>query len=356
MRLIAGLTLGLAALASAGFTILAAPSSGPTAPLGLDLYRPTPADNPLTPAKIALGRRLFEDRRLSRDGSLSCAVCHDPSRAFTDGRVVAVGVGGLTGRRNVPTVVNRAYGASFFWDGRAASLEQQVVQPLLDPREMATTPDAVIAHVRRDGGYRRQFLAAFGAEVRLKPEVRLRPDATSDATTPDETVITLEHVARALASYVRTIRSGNSRYDRFQHGARSALSEQEQRGMRVFLAKGNCWSCHAGPNLTDERFHNTGVAFRNGQLLDTGRFVVPQKPADRGAFKTPTLREVARTAPYMHDGSLPTLEAVVDYYDRGGNANPGLDTILRPLRLTVEDKRALVAFLRALSGRVQDRS
>lgn len=321
MRLIVVATLLLAALAS-----------GPSAPLGLDLYRPTPVDNPLTPAKIALGRRLFEDRRLSRDGTLSCAVCHDPSRAFTDGRVVALGVGGAAGRRNVPSVINRVYGASFFWDGRAASIEQQVVEPLLDPREMATTPDAVVAAVRHDGGYRRQFMAAFGREPQW------------------------DDIARALASYVRTIRSGQSRYDRFRSGAASALTEQDQRGMRVFFGRGRCGSCHAGPNLTDEEFHNTGVAFRDGQLLDSGRFVVTQEPADRGAFKTPTLREVARTAPYMHDGGLATLEAVVDYYDRGGNANSGLDAIVRPIGLLVDDKRALVAFLRALSGKVQEGS
>jgi len=319
MQLIAVVTLWLATLAS-----------GPAAPLGLDLYRPTPADNPLTPAKIALGRRLFQDRRLSRDGMLSCAVCHDPSRAFTNGRVVALGVDGSAGRRNVPTLINRVYGASFFWDGRAESIEQQVVQPLLSPREMATTPDAVVATVRRDGKYRRQFLAAFGREPQLND------------------------IARALASYVRTIRSGNSRYDRFRSGAASALTEREQRGMRVFFGTGSCGSCHAGPNITDERFHNTGVAFRNGRLLDPGRVVVTQKAVDRGAFKTPTLREVARTAPYMHDGSLATLEDVVDYYDRGGSANPGLDVILHPLGLSVEDKRALVAFLRALSGKVQE--
>jgi cytochrome c peroxidase len=244
--------------------------------------------------------------------------------------VVGFGLEGSAGRRNVPTLINRVYGASFFWDGRAESIEQQVVQPLLSPREMAMMPDAVVAAVRQNGAYRRQFLGAFGREAQL------------------------DDVVRALASYVRTVRSGGSRYDRFRSGVASALTEQEQRGMRVFFGKGSCGSCHAGPNLTDERFHNTGVAFRDGQLLDPGRFVVTQKTLDRGAFKTPTLREVARTAPYMHDGSLATLEDVVDYYDRGGNASPGLDVILHPLGLSVEDKRALVAFLRALSGKVQE--
>ncbi len=319
MRTLIGVTLWLAALAS-----------GPGAPLGLDLFRPTPADNPLTPAKIALGRRLFEDRRLSRDGKVSCATCHDPSRAFAGSGLVASRADGSGGHRNVPTLVNRVYGTTFFWDGRAASIEQQVVQPLLNPREMAMTAEGVVAFVRTDVSYQRQFRAAFNREPQL------------------------DDLARALATYVRTIRSGNSRYDRFRTGRTSALTAQEQHGMRVFFGRANCWSCHAGPNLTDERFHNTGVAYRGGQLLDPGRFVVTQQLADRGAFKTPTLREVARTAPYMHDGSLATLEDVVEYYERGGNANPGLASILRPVDLSRDEKRALVAFLRALSGQVHE--
>jgi cytochrome c peroxidase len=303
-------------------------AAGSTTPLGLDVYRPTPADNPLTPAKIALGRRLFNDRRLSRDGSVACATCHNPSRAFTDGRPTARGIGGQPGPRNAPTIVNRAYGQSFFWDGRAVSLEQQVVQPLVDPTEMAATPERIVSMLGRDAGYRRQFYEAFDRDPRW------------------------EDVARALASYVRTIRSGSSRYDRFRHGEIAALSPVEQRGMRLFLSRANCWECHSGPTLSDERFHNTGVAFRGPVVLDAGRFTVSRQPSDLGAFKTPTLREVVRTGPYMHDGSLTTLEAVVDYYNRGGNANPGLDPIVQPLRLTAEDRRALVAFLRTLTGRI----
>lgn len=325
MRPFSGLASLLAAVTLLSISLAA---SDPKVPLGLDAYRPTPPDNRLTPAKIALGRRLFHDRRLSRDGSIACVTCHDPARAFADGRVVAVGVDKLAGQRNVPTIINRAYGKSSFWDGRAASLEEQVVQPLLDPREMASTPEAVLAMLRRDASYRRHFTAAFEREPQW------------------------DDVARALASYVRTIRSGDSRFDRFRHGASSALSEQEQRGMRLFLGKANCWFCHAGPNFTDERFHNTGVAFRDERIVDVGRFAVTQGPADRGAFKTPTLREAVRTAPYMHDGSLPTLDAVIDYYDRGGNANPDLDNLIQPLRLSVDEKRALIAFLRSLSGRV----
>jgi cytochrome c peroxidase len=301
-------------------------------PLGLDAFRPTPPDNPLTPAKIALGRRLFEDRRLSRDGSLACAGCHQRRRAFTDGRPVAVGVGGRTGARNAPTLINRGYGTSFFWDGRAPTLEAQVLQPLLDMREMASTREAVLDRLRRDRVYRREFRAVFGRD----PE--------------------WDDVGRALASYVRSIRSGDSPYDRYRSGVTSALTAEQQRGMRIFLGRGNCWSCHAGASLTDERFHNTGVAFARGAAADEGRAFVTRRPADRGAFKTPTLREVARTAPYMHDGSLPTLDEVVEYYNRGGNVNPGLDREIRPLDLAVDERRALVAFLRALSGSVEDGS
>jgi cytochrome c peroxidase len=332
MRPFTSLALGLAAfLIDSGSiaTIAVAPGvSDP--PLGLDLYRPIPPDNPLTLDKITLGRRLFRDRRLSRDGTIACATCHDPSRAFTDGRIVAVGVGGRAGRRNVPTIINRVYGVSFFWDGRAASLEQQVVQPLVNPSEMAASPDAVVSKVRGDATYRRLFTGVFGREPQW------------------------DDLVRALATYVRSILAGNSRHDRFQRGTTSALTAEEQHGRRLFLGRANCWLCHAGPNFTDERFHNTGVAFRHGQVLDLGRLVVTGRDEERGAFKTPTLREIARTAPYMHDGSLATLDVVIDFYDRGGNKNPGLDREMQPLRLSTAEKRALVAFLRALSGDVHE--
>jgi cytochrome c peroxidase len=227
-------------------------------------------------------------------------------------------------------LINRGYGAAFFWDGRAPTLEEQVLQPLLDTREMAATRDVVLQTLRGDRQYRRQFRTAFNRD----PE--------------------WDDVGRALASYVRTIRSGNSPYDRFRNGAKSALTDQQQRGMRIFFGGGNCWSCHKGASLTDEQFHNTGVAFRRSDVSDDGRFVITQHPADRRAFKTPTLREVARTAPYMHDGSIATLEDVVDHYDRGGSPDETLDKEIRPLGLSAADKRALVAFLRSLSGRIDD--
>lgn len=284
-------------------------------PLGLDLYMPVPDENLLTREKVELGRRLFRDRRLSRDRSIACSSCHDPDRAFSDGRPVAVGINRQVGRRSAPALINRGYGRVFFWDGRAASLEEQVLQPLQDPKEMNMT------------------LAEASARLGLP---------SGD-------------ISRALASYVRSILSGNAPFDRFRNGDLRALSSEQQAGLQVFRGKGNCTACHVGPNFTDERFHNTGVAWRDGSLVDQGRFAVTGTMEDRGAFKTPTLREIARTAPYMHDGSLVSLDEVVDYYDRGGNANPGLDPELRPLKLTASEKRSLVVFLHTLSGTVSGR-
>lgn len=293
---------------------------GRTVPLGLDLYMPVPETNPLRDDMVALGRRLFTDRRLSRDRSISCASCHDPRRAFSSPEPRAVGVFGRVGQRNAPALVNRGYGRAFFWDGRMTSLEQQVLMPIQDPREM----DLPIAE----------------AAARVN--------------------VTVDELSRALASYVRSILSGASPFDRFVHGDRQALSQEQQEGLRIFRGKGNCSACHIGPTFTDERFHNTGVAWResatgsaaNGSFTDEGRFAVTRLEADRGAFKTPTLREVARTAPYMHDGSLATLAAVIDFYDLGGRPNPALDPEVRPLGLTGDEKRALVAFLHALSGSI----
>jgi cytochrome c peroxidase len=275
-------------------------------PLGLDLYMPVPEGNPLTVENVALGRQLFFDPRLSGDGSMACATCHQPARAFTDGRAVAVGVLGGRGTRNVPALINRGYGRTFFWDGRAPSLEEQVLQPIAEPKEMGSSAQDAAERV---------------------------------GLTPAE-------LARALASYVRSILSGNSPFDRFINGEREALTPTEQAGLRLFRGKGNCVACHVGPNLTDERLHNTGVAWVNGALADVG--------AGRGDFKTPTLREIARTAPYMHDGSLATLEEVIEFYDGGGRANPSLDADIRPLRLTSDEKIELLAFLQTLSGDLQE--
>jgi cytochrome c peroxidase len=303
-------------------------------PLGLDLYLPTPEDNPLTREKIEQGRRLFSDCRLSRDGTIACVSCHDPARAFSDGRVMAAGIDGRVGRRNAPALINRGYGRAFFWDARIATLEEQVLKPIEDPNEMDSP------------------VAAAAARVGLEPA----------------------ELSRALASYVRSILSGDAPFDRFVNGDREALSPEQQAGLQLFRGKANCTACHVGPTFSDERVHNTGIAWAggagqagraggagqaggsetDGRFLDEGRAAVTGKAEDRGAFKTPTLREVARTAPYMHDGSVATLEAVVQFYDEGGRANPNRDPELRPLHLTDSEKSSLVAFLSSLSGTIRD--
>ena len=298
-------------------------------PLGLDLYRPEPVDNPTVPATVTLGRRLFRERLLSRNRSLACADCHRPERAFTDGRAKAVGVYGRRGPRSVPTIVNRAWGESFFWDGRIATLEEQVLQPILAELEMDLTIDEAVERLRGTASYAEAFRATFGREVN-----------------PDD-------LARALAAYVRTIQSGASPFDRYVWGEPDALSPDAKAGLGLFRGRAGCSACHVGPNLTDEEFHNTGV-FWGQQPYDPGRFTVTEVTEDIGKFKTPTLREIARTAPYMHDGSLETLEDVVDFYTDGGRPNPFLDDEVRPLRLTDDEKAALVAFLRSLTGVVSD--
>lgn len=296
--------------------------------LGLDAYVPAPQENPVTPAKASLGRRLFFDTILSRDGKISCASCHDPGRAFTDGRAVSVGVFARRGTRNTPTLVNRAWGKSYFWDGRTPTLEEQVTGPIADPGEMDLPLPSAVLRLRQDPQSVRLFQSVFGAD-------------------PDEKLL-----AWALASYVRTILSGASRFDHYQNGRPEALTSEERSGLELFRGKANCVACHSGPNFTDELFHNTGVAWCDGTMGDPGRGSITGRENDRGAFKTPTLRQIARTAPYMHDGHLKTLRDVVEFYDRGGHANPQLDPEIKPLRLHESEKRALIAFLESLSGTV----
>ncbi len=280
----------------------------------------------------ALGRRLFFDRRLSVDGTVSCATCHVPERAFSDGRSRAVGAGGRVGRRNSPTLYNVAYLPAFLWDGRAASLEQQVMIALTHPDEMRMTEELLEWRLRDERG---AFMSRLGAP----PSMRT--------------------VARALAAFERTLLAGNTPVDRFLYcGSDGALDARERRGLEVFSGDGNCVRCHTFAHetvhpfggrmalFTDNRFHNIGA----GRLQDPGRAAVTGQSKDWGAFKTPTLRNVALTAPYMHDGSLATLEEVVDFYDKGGGRNARLDPRIRPLRLSATDRDALVAFLRALTS------
>ncbi len=295
---------------------------------GLDVVMRVPVDNRFSPAKVALGRRLFFDPALSLDGRVSCATCHDPAVAFADRRPLAVGVHGRIGERNSPSLVNRGYGETFFWDGRVASLEAQVLMPIENPKELGMTVPAVLKTLRQDRTYPAQFRAAFGREM----------------SGPD--------LGRALATYVRTIQAGDAPADRYSEGDRSALSPEAQLGARVFRTEGLCVTCHMGGNFSDEQFHNTGVAWTGHEVKDVGREKVTGALVHRGAFKTPSLREVARTAPYMHDGSLATLEEVVDFYIRGGRPNPHLDSEILPLQLSSAQRAGLIAFLQSLTGTV----
>jgi cytochrome c peroxidase len=285
-----------------------------------------PADNPQTAAKVALGKQLFFDPRLSRDQSLSCASCHDPEFAFTDGKPVSHGINDRVGRRSAPTLVNRLFSKEQFWDGRAADLEAQTKMPITDPDEMGSAADKVVQRIRRSDGYRRQFSEVFGGHE-----------------------ITFDQIAEAIAAFERTLLSGDAAFDRFAAGDSTAIDLAAMRGVTLFKGKAQCFRCHAGFNFTDESFRNVGVATGEDDA-DLGRFEVSGAAADRGAFKTPTLRDVARTAPYFHDGSASTLTEVVDYYDRGGIQNPNLAPEIKPLHLSAREKADLVAFLESLTG------
>lgn len=306
-------------------------AAGPrTPPLGLDAYMPVPESNPLTAEKIALGRKLFFDTALSSDRTVSCATCHDPKLGFTDGKPMAVGVGGKKGPRRTPRLINRGYGKLFFWDGRAPTLEDQVIQPIQNPIEMVIGLEEVVARLEAEPTYQAAFHKAFGRS----PGV--------------------EGLQQALASYVRTIVSGNSPYDRFVAGESDALTPAQRRGLEIFRSKGNCAVCHLGPNLTDEEFHNTGVGWKDTASGDVGRAKITGDAADSGAFKTPTLREVAAGGPYMHDGSLVALADVIEFYDKGGERNPHLSREMQRLGLTAPEKADLLEFLKALSGEVRE--
>lgn len=331
-------------------------------PRGLDAYVPVPDENPATAAKVALGRRLFFDTRLSADRSVSCSSCHRPERAFSDTLSLSRGVHGYRTTRNAPSLHNVAYREHFFWDGRVETLEEQVLRPIQHPKEMGLTLEELERRLREVQAYRRGFRRAFGVPGRGGSKVDrsgmpagpsaadrsgARTASASARRAPAPSPVTARNAARALASYLRTLLAGDAPVDRFTAGDLEALSPLATKGFRLFNGRANCSACHPVPTFSDGEFHNTGVSWGGG---DPGRFGVTGDSADLGAFKTPTLRDVARTAPYMHDGSLATLEEVVEFYDRGGNANPYQDPEIRPLDLTDRERRALVAFLRALTS------
>ncbi len=339
-------------------------------PLGLPPV-PIPADNPQTPQKIALGDKLFNDMRFSSTGDVNCATCHEPSKAFTDSPLVtSEGINQLTGTRNSPTIINAAYFSSLFWDGRSADLEDQAQHPIINPVEMGlVNHDPVLQVVRTDPDYVEMFRAAFDKE-------------------PAQ--VTMKEVQQAIASFERTIVSGDSPFDRWYFaGEEEAISAQAKRGFDVFLNKGRCVSCHVIEHdhalFTDNRFHNIGVGINRIQdevlqfapafleakargvdvdvavlsdpkASELGRFAVTDTLDELGSFKTSTLRNIAVTAPFMHDGSLATLRDVVEHYNNGGVTNkddPVNDYLsggIRPLNLTEDEMSDLVAFLETLTS------
>ena len=319
-----------------------------------------PADNPQTLEKIALGKQLFNDKRFSADGTISCASCHHPDKAFTDGLPVAKGIKGQLGTRNAPTVLNAAFYQTLFLDGRANSLENQALGPFVTPIEHGLdSHQAIVDVVQKDSTYTQQFSKVFAVQANS---------------------INIGHVVKAIASYERTLISGDSPFDRYLYGRdHSVLSDSAERGLGLFKNKGNCVTCHEiswnNALFTDNRFYNIGVGFnRLTPVLDEfissinqgissdgfplaalqrselGRFSVTKQVADIGRFKTPTLRNIALTAPYMHDGSMLTLEEVVEHYDKGGDKNKFIDTKIFPLHLTQQEKQDLVEFMKALAS------
>ena len=326
-----------------------------------------PEDNPLNMAKVALGRKLFMDRRLSHNNTISCAMCHVPEQGFTVNELArSVGIEGRSHRRNAPTVVNAAFMQRLFHDGREPILEDQVIDPIVAFNEMGNPAVGyVVEKVSQLPDYDGMFEAAFGGKA------------------------TLDRLTKAIAAYERTLVSGNSRFDRYMYGGdKQAMTASEINGMKVFAGRGRCIVCHTmgekNALFTDQQFHNTGIGYKLNNVPydqenntmpiqlapgiiveadltlvdeaseaipnDVGRFEITENPDDRWAYKTPTLRNVALTAPYMHDGSLMTLEDVVEFYDKGGEENPLLDPLLKPLRLTAVEKQDLVAFMKALTG------
>jgi cytochrome c peroxidase len=310
-------------------------------------------ENPLTRAKIELGRQLYFDPRLSLDSTVSCASCHDPSMGYSAHTKTGVGIKGQEGGRNSPVAYNRILSGPQFWDGRADSLEAQAVGPIANPIEMGFTHEGVVKRLAENAVYKKQFEAIFGE-------------------------LTIDRVGQAIAAFERVLVTAPSPYDfneqmrtfegldeediaddpdlaaKFAEAKnfleKNPMSESAKRGRDIFFTeKGNCTACHVGANLADEKYHNLGVGM-NKENPDLGRFVVTKDPKDTGAFKTPTIRNVALTAPYMHDGSQATLEEVVEWYDKGGHPNPHLSDKVRPLNLTAQEKADLVEFMKACTG------
>ncbi|MCS7237019.1 MAG: cytochrome-c peroxidase [Thermoguttaceae bacterium] len=294
-------------------------------PLGLPPV-PIPADNPMTKAKVELGKMLYFDTRLSADRTISCATCHDPQKAWAEDRPTSVGFKGQLGPVNSPTVINTAYARALFWDGRAASLEEQALGPIENPKEMGHSLEELVKQLSEVPEYVRRFQEAFG------------------------TGVTKDGIAKAIAAFERTILSGNSPYDRYQAGDKTALSEEQVRGLRIF--EDNCAVCHSPPLFSNYQYYNAGIGL-DKEPSNKGRMAVTGDERDFGKFRVPPLREVAKTAPYFHDGSVATLEEAVRIMAQGGIDNPRLAAQFKTLKqaqLSDQDIKDLVAFLNALSG------
>jgi cytochrome c peroxidase len=331
MRMVSSILAATACLWAANVVATAQAQSAAPDPRWQAMFRrpadiPAAPDNPLTPEKIALGARLFSDTRLSGGGDRSCASCHQPDRSFTDGRRRARAHSGLSLRRNTPSLWNLAWGKNFSWDGRAPSLEAQVLIPIAAADEMAGDWPAILARLQADAELAAQFAAVF----------------------PGEPAVSQANVAKSLASYVRSLVSPPTRFDHWIAGDAHALRPAEARGFGLFTGKAACVLCHAGWRFTDDRFHDIGL-----RSADLGQGGLASSAAALGfvAFKTPGLREALHTAPYMHDGSRPTLGAVLGHYGGGFVARPSLAPHMnRSLRLSAREKSDLIAFLRTLSS------
>ncbi|MEG9500269.1 MAG: tryptophan tryptophylquinone biosynthesis enzyme MauG [Methylorubrum extorquens] len=286
---------------------------------------PHPKSNPATPEKVALGKALFFDPRLSRSGSVSCATCHNPSLGWSDGLTRAVGFGMVSLPRRTPPVRNLAWGSAFQWDGRADSLEAQARMPITAPDEMNMPMDLVVERLRAVPGYAPLFRDAFGEEP-----------------------IGARTVTAALATFQRTLVSGEAPFDRWIKGEEEALGADARRGFALFTGKANCAACHSGWRFTDDSFHDIGL--KAGDDLGRGKFAPPSVTAMRHAFKTPSLRELRMQGPYMHDGQLANLDAVIEHYVRGGERRPSLSFEMRPVELSAQERRDLVAFLASLAA------
>lgn len=305
----------------------AAPTLADSSAWEIPHHPPAPADNEPSAARIELGRMLFFDPRLSGKGTMSCASCHNPALGWTDGLPRAFGFDMKPLPRATPTIVNASLNDIQMWDGRKPTLEEQALGPFLSPDEMNLPADLLEARVHSIAGYAPYFARAY----------------------PDE-AMTASTVAKAIASFERTIVSTDSPFDEWQRGDEHAVSAAAKHGFELFTGKAHCNLCHLPPNFTDSGFHNIGLNI-DRDPEDVGRFAHRKVAVLKGAFKTPTLRDVSLTAPYMHNGEYATLEAVVDHYDRGGDVRDNLDRNMQPLQLSAQEKADLVAFMKTLTGK-----